>query len=378
MSHITPFTPLLIGGSRTLSRTKSLIEDATSTVSKLVWGDGTKRDERYYIPDGNTVILVENVLFKVHRSTLTSDSSVFGTSLPPPKSSKNPSPPGESDENPFVLGGETPENFRTLLWALYALYESNSSCPKLVACSLERTEVSPQDIAVLYAPGADLDMITRIASGAHKYNFVKLDSWAADLLTSKLRERAKPENASSRFDFLLTLDYAVVSRKAQLKDEVVRIIKELVADDDIDYARVISFGGGRDHQATWQKVLGMVYYHYTIQGPRRWDRDRTRLSERARTLLFVAFARLVDMRKSEIVWEHTCGNEKGCAARLQRHLEAQIYVGSPADFASWVRCIPTQSFVVVSHSCIGRGVAALKERARVLEEPWDFFASLQW
>jgi hypothetical protein len=35
---------------------------------------------------------------------------------------KNPSSEGDSDEHPIRLQGDTVEDFRALMWALYALY----------------------------------------------------------------------------------------------------------------------------------------------------------------------------------------------------------------------------------------------------------------
>lgn len=63
---------------------------------------------------------------QVHRSTLTKDKSTFDTmfSLPSDSgadSSMTVGPEGESDDNPIRLQGDTAEEFRALLWALYAL-----------------------------------------------------------------------------------------------------------------------------------------------------------------------------------------------------------------------------------------------------------------
>lgn len=106
------------------------------------------RDPSYYYSDGNTVLLVENILFKVtlflslrrfsqtnhapmtqvHRSALTKEKSTFESmfSLDSDlRSSTNSNvtvgPEGESDDNPIRLQGDTADEFRSLLWALYAL-----------------------------------------------------------------------------------------------------------------------------------------------------------------------------------------------------------------------------------------------------------------
>jgi len=60
-------------------------------------------------------------LLQVHRTMLSKDSSTFETmfKLPPCKGGVAE---GRSDDHPVILQGDTPEQFRSLLWALYAMY----------------------------------------------------------------------------------------------------------------------------------------------------------------------------------------------------------------------------------------------------------------
>lgn len=95
------------------------------------------RDEKYYFEDGSCVLRVADVLFnvslslfsssylshashQVHRSSLSRDSSSFSTMFSLPQG--NAEVEGRSDDNPIVLTGESPEEFRHFLWALYALF----------------------------------------------------------------------------------------------------------------------------------------------------------------------------------------------------------------------------------------------------------------
>ncbi|KAI0790032.1 hypothetical protein C8Q75DRAFT_763698 [Abortiporus biennis] len=81
-----------------------------------------KRDEHYYISDGNVVIAVENVLFKLHRSRLDAYSPVFREmwSIPTP-TSEGGSEEGQSDENPIILHGIKAIDFTRFLWIVYPL-----------------------------------------------------------------------------------------------------------------------------------------------------------------------------------------------------------------------------------------------------------------
>lgn len=67
----------------------------------------------------------------MHRSALTKEKSTFESmfsldsdlrSSTSNSSGVTVGPEGESDDNPIRLQGDTADEFRSLLWALYALY----------------------------------------------------------------------------------------------------------------------------------------------------------------------------------------------------------------------------------------------------------------
>ncbi|KAH8996794.1 hypothetical protein EDB92DRAFT_1942404 [Lactarius akahatsu] len=75
------------------------------------------RHELYFFPDGDTIIRVEDSVFRIHRFFLTRESnyfwSMFLTTVPCRV------PPGSSESNPVVLSGATSEAFADLLWVFY-------------------------------------------------------------------------------------------------------------------------------------------------------------------------------------------------------------------------------------------------------------------
>ena len=117
--------PALPPDSPLMTMTNSFLNDGMLLLSM----PGPSRDPTYYIHDGNSVLLVENTLFKVHRSVLTKDRSAFETMFQlsgetdsaRSDSSMTAAQEGESDDNPIRLQGDTADEFRALLWALYAL-----------------------------------------------------------------------------------------------------------------------------------------------------------------------------------------------------------------------------------------------------------------
>jgi len=314
-------------------------------------------DPVYYLPEGNIVILVEDVLFKVHGSTLTQDSSIFGSmlSLPHPEAQSN-NREGESDDNPIILHGETVARFRTLLWALYAL---------------------PHEIAKLYVHNADIGLLVNIASVAQKYTFEKVESWAADLMLTKLKSRQRQYPAD--YDFLPMLEYAILSDKIPLRDKVLDIVRVLVKADGIDLSRLIDFADGKDQDA-WKNLLGFALHEYVMKGPHRWETDGNSLPKDKRTLLYVAFAKLCDMRVFGVPWDHICTDVEKCVTEFRGRLHQSLagYSGDQADFIAWTRYIAS-IYPPDSDSCLDVGMVAMQAQARSLEErPWTFFSEMEW
>ncbi|KIM80964.1 hypothetical protein PILCRDRAFT_89277 [Piloderma croceum F 1598] len=120
------------------------------------------RDTKYYMDGGDCIILVEETLFKVHKAFLSRDSSTFEGMFSVPQGDSNVD--GGSDQQPITLRGDTVEQFRSLVFILYAL---------------------PHQIEALL-----LDKVTRfpelltIAEITHKYHFAELGSWAVQTVES--------------------------------------------------------------------------------------------------------------------------------------------------------------------------------------------------
>ncbi|KAG8723387.1 hypothetical protein FRC09_003519 [Ceratobasidium sp. 395] len=79
------------------------------------------RDSQHYYEDGSVVLLVSNVLFKVHASLLKARSKVFKDMLTPPPSQDDIKPEGLTDEHPIKITDVTASEFRNLLVIFYAL-----------------------------------------------------------------------------------------------------------------------------------------------------------------------------------------------------------------------------------------------------------------
>jgi len=83
-----------------------------------------KRHSKFYFQDGNLVLKVEDVLFRVFKSVMVRHSAVFANVLNPVEISDVPNPEcpeGLSDDKPFVLEGIKSMDFEALLCFIFPL-----------------------------------------------------------------------------------------------------------------------------------------------------------------------------------------------------------------------------------------------------------------
>ncbi|KAF7376982.1 BTB domain-containing protein [Mycena sanguinolenta] len=122
-----------------------------------------QRDKDHYHAEGDSIIRVEQTLFKVHKAFLTHNSSVFSTMFNLPVGMGDPE--GSSDDNPIVLLGDEVEDFCAVLNYIYA--------PPV------RTQI--QDITT-----AALPEIISVVKFAHKYAMDHWKEWGLKVLVRLL------------------------------------------------------------------------------------------------------------------------------------------------------------------------------------------------
>ncbi|KIK97067.1 hypothetical protein PAXRUDRAFT_825309 [Paxillus rubicundulus Ve08.2h10] len=215
------------------------------------------RDRIYYHFDGNTVLLVENTLFKVHRSALTKEKSIFESmfsldsdlrSSSCSSSSVTVGPEGESDDNPIRLQGDTADEFRSLLWALYAL-------PHELEAAMTAKAI-----------GLKLHNLARIT---HKYEFRATENWALDKLkaiyTRPMHSHADDAEGPSLVE--LTELASLCEQRDLLDAATARWKRRIAAKKDIALAI------GMAERLNLRALLGLAYHAMLLQGRDVWDAD---------------------------------------------------------------------------------------------------------
>ncbi|KAJ7069520.1 hypothetical protein C8F01DRAFT_1113027 [Mycena amicta] len=127
------------------------------------------RDETYYLEDGSCIILVQDTLFNVHRTILSKDNSLFSSMFSLPQGQREVE--GRSDDNPVILTGDTVDEFRHFLWALYAL---------------------PPELKIIHSKSADITQLSDIARIANKYSFKSIETWSLDAIHEYVNLKPSP------------------------------------------------------------------------------------------------------------------------------------------------------------------------------------------
>ncbi|EMD39795.1 hypothetical protein CERSUDRAFT_112062 [Gelatoporia subvermispora B] len=259
--HLHPDSPLM-------TMSNSFLGDGMLQLSQLSI-PGASRDPTYYISDGNSVLLVENTLFKVHRSILTKDRSAFETMFQlstEADSSRSDSsmttvPEGETDENPIRLPGDTADEFRALLWALYAM---------------------PHELMTAMTSEANCTQLLNLARITHKYQFRSIETWTLSALSKYYSQPGAlddipPVNAPTGLlqppltdgpSLVQLTELAALCERPDLLDIATSRWKRLIGEGK-DLALAIDIG----ERFNLRSMLGLAYHAMMLKGKAHWDAD---------------------------------------------------------------------------------------------------------
>ncbi|PCH40289.1 hypothetical protein WOLCODRAFT_136764 [Wolfiporia cocos MD-104 SS10] len=254
--HLRPDSPLM-------TMANSFLHDEMLKLSI----PGPSRDPVYYISDGNTVLMVDNTLFKVHRSILMKDKSAFETMFQLTAETESARsdcsmtvPEGESDDNPIRLQGDTAEEFRSLLWALYAL---------------------PHELMLATTAEANSTQLVNLARMAHKYQFRSIETWVLGALhifysragafdaVAPAPPMLPHSNASYEAPSLVQLtELAALCERPELLDLMIARWKKQIGEGK-DLALAISIG----ERLNLRPILGLAYHAMMLKGRAFWDTE---------------------------------------------------------------------------------------------------------
>ncbi|CAE6501460.1 unnamed protein product [Rhizoctonia solani] len=184
------------------------------------------RDPDYYFEDGNTILLIQDVLFKVHRSLLKAQSQVFEDMFTLPSGDTANDVEGTSDEHPIAIPQVKSPRFRNLLKIIYSPASSGFHA------SLQFNDDKPYSYLDIKA-WSDFTFYLDVATLGHRFAMAEMEQWAKGRLTR------------------LLLSYPEVIAFRASADPYTLL-------DSIEYARII-----QDQQLI-NNTLHLAYYHFSL------------------------------------------------------------------------------------------------------------------
>ncbi|KAG8794841.1 hypothetical protein FRC12_020920 [Ceratobasidium sp. 428] len=172
------------------------------------------RDSEYYYEDGSVILLVEDVLFKVHGSLLKAQSEVFRDMLTSPSGGSDAKLEGLTDDRPIEVPEITAREFRYLLMVFYSLDPSPSHKLFLGARGIKEPARARESF----------DILSNVARLADKFCMADIEKWAVGQLKSLLETsttrvatgaKAELENEHPLI-FHLALQYAIARSDTSL------------------------------------------------------------------------------------------------------------------------------------------------------------------
>ncbi|KAF8651916.1 hypothetical protein AX16_004561 [Volvariella volvacea WC 439] len=195
------------------------------------------RDPAYYKDGGDCILLVGQVLFKIHRFLLMRDSSAFGTMFSLPQSPDGEPPQGSSDENPITLMDNVGD-FRALCWVLYAF---------------------PHETGAQYdVKRVNIPKIISLARICKKYDFPTLEKWSLDILSMHLNTQSpcKFADSCSASDLACILEHSVAGEAKQLEEFITKKWLERIREKELDVVYALDIAERLD----LRKFQGSLYY----------------------------------------------------------------------------------------------------------------------
>ncbi|KAG8713996.1 hypothetical protein FRC09_018112 [Ceratobasidium sp. 395] len=137
----------------------------------------TTRDSEYYYEDGSVILLIENVLFKVHASIIKARSEVFRILLASLSDPSNEQPTGATNEHPIIISGVSAREFRSLMKFFYCLPSAKFSL---------FVQENERPISVW----STFIFISDIVRLSNRFRMADVENWAAQQLRTLMQTSA--------------------------------------------------------------------------------------------------------------------------------------------------------------------------------------------
>jgi hypothetical protein len=174
---------------------------------------------------------------------------------------------GESDDNPIRLQGDTADEFRSLLWALYALYVHFLP----LSCDHEPyVHHRPHELEGAMTTKAISLKLFNLARITHKYEFRAIENWSLDKLkTIYMRPTHSHIDDAEGPNLVQLTELASLCEQRDLLEAATARWKRLIAS-----GKDVALAIGMAERLNLRSLLGLAYHAMLLQGREVWDADQ--------------------------------------------------------------------------------------------------------
>lgn len=315
---------------------------------------------------------------------------------------------GENDDNPIRLQGDTANEFRALLWALYALsvMTSHYNFYRYIY-----NPYRPHELMVANTADANCTQLVNLARITHKYQFRSIESWALSALHTHysnpnafdslpsshppaLPHPHQPTVELRSPSLVQITELAALCDRSDLLNPAITRWKRQIGEGK-DLALAIDIG----ERFNLRSMLGLAYNGMMLLGKSSWDQDPLLTREQKIRLLSGAYslAKLCDALPTQppsISHTARCTNQQRCNKawngvwKIVLDVSTQVMLGMQREdvlarlvFAeSMMKAfveekIPSQGFLDGITTCRESALIATKARVREFRESLaDYFS----
>ncbi|CUA70824.1 hypothetical protein RSOLAG22IIIB_09163 [Rhizoctonia solani] len=188
--------------------------------------DNAPRDPDYYFEDGSIILLLEDVLFKVHATLLKSQSQVFEDMFAMPAGNVSSRTEGTSDQDPVIIPQVKPSQFRNLLKMLYSPASSAFHDSIRQPSGESGGEYFPE-LGLTISPWSIFNFYIDVGTLCHRFGMAEMEQWAKRRLQVHILYHTPTiadEGVANLSSFLDVVEYARRTQDPRLINDIQQLV----------------------------------------------------------------------------------------------------------------------------------------------------------
>ncbi|CAE6509705.1 unnamed protein product [Rhizoctonia solani] len=229
------------------------------------------RDPDFYFEDGSSILLVQDVLFKVHASLLKAQSQVFQDMFAMPSGNAVNGIEGSSDQYPIVIPQVKHPQFRNLLKRIYSPASSafHASLKPSSDGDCSNLENNAWDIFTFY-----LD----VATLCHRFGMDQMEQWAKKMLQMHIsfyREEVASGANADPGSLLDAIQHAMTTQDHRLIRDIQHLAYHYIcaSEHDLESRGLIALFRTPGLRENHPSIFGCIFSVFLREEHPVWERE---------------------------------------------------------------------------------------------------------